>query len=364
MFRKENNKLYWLYDNEKMCIEGWGEDALRVRCTHNAEFSGNDWALIGQEKSGGCIIEIQKYQNPLPGPVTMADAATYTPTLEKAVIANGKIKAEIDQTGKIIFLSEDGKILLQEQWRTKKSQNPKSSLELPGREFKPAMGDGFKVKCRFEPDEQEKIYGMGQYQMPYLNLKGCSLELAHRNSQASVPFYISSKGYGMLWNNPAIGEVTFGKNRTVWSAELTKEIDYWITAGDTPAAIEENYANATGKVPMMPEYGMGFWQCKLRYRTQEELLEVAREHKRRNLPMDVIVVDFFHWTQQGEYKFDPKYWPDPEAMCRELEELGIKLMVSIWPTVDYRSENFREMLERGCLVRTDRGVRVTMQAFG
>lgn len=97
---------------------------------------------------------------------------------------------------------------------------------------------------------------MGQYQQPYLNMKGCTLELAHRNSQASVPFMISSLGYGFLWNNPAIGKVIFGKNITEWRAESTKELDYWITAGNTPAEVEETYANVTGKVPMMPEYGL------------------------------------------------------------------------------------------------------------
>ena len=115
---------------------------------------------------------------------------------------------------------------------------------------------------------------------------------------------------------------------------------------------------------MMPDYGIGFWQCKLRYRTQEELMSVARKHKELGLPMDVIVADFFHWTQQGEYKFDPECWPDVEGMCRELDGMGIKLMVSVWPTVDYRSENFQEMMEKGYLVRTERGVRVTMQCFG
>jgi alpha-D-xyloside xylohydrolase len=64
-------------------------------------------------------------------------------------------------------------------------------------------------------------------------------------------------------------------------------------------------------VPMMPEYGLGFWQCKLRYQTQEELLSIAREYKARKLPIDLIVVDFFHWPTQGEWKFDPTYWPDP-----------------------------------------------------
>ena len=77
----------------------------------------------------------------------------------------------------------------------------------------------------------------------------------------------------------------------------------FITAGDTPAEIEAQYSLATGRTPMMPEYGMGYWQCKLRYRTQDELLAVAREHKRRGLPMDAIVIDFFHWTRQGDFKF-------------------------------------------------------------
>lgn len=117
-----------------------------------------------------------------------------------------------------------------------------------------------------------------------MNLKGCNLELAHRNSQASIPFYVSSLGYGFLWHNPAIGEVHFGTNTTEWIAESTKQLDYWITAGDTPAEIEEKFTLATGRVPMMPEYGLGFWQCKLRYYDQEEVLRIAREYKKREIP--------------------------------------------------------------------------------
>ncbi|NLN41196.1 MAG: glycoside hydrolase family 31 protein, partial [Clostridiales bacterium] len=239
-----------------------------------------------------------------------------------------------------------------------------SALDIEAREFKPILGGDYSLTMRFESNPEEKIYGMGQYQQPYLNLKGCELELAQRNSQASVPFMISSLGYGMLWNNPAIGRVTFGKNLTTWQAYSTKILDYWICAGDTPAEITETYAKATGTVPMMPDFAMGFWQCKLRYQTQEELLEVAREYKRRGLPISVIVIDFFHWTMQGEWKFDPGYWPDPDAMIKELKEMGIELMVSIWPTVDHRSENYQEMLEKGYLIRTDRGHRIAMDFHG
>ncbi|WP_395018780.1 TIM-barrel domain-containing protein, partial [Robinsoniella peoriensis] len=190
------------------------------------------------------------------------------------------------------------------------------------------------------------------------------MELAQRNSQASVPFALSSLGYGFLWNNPAVGRVVFGKNITSWEAVSTKVLDYWITAGDTPAEIEEAYASVTGTVPMMPEFAMGFWQCKLRYQTQEELLETAREYKKRGLPISVIVIDYFHWPLQGDWKFDPKYWPDPDGMIAELKEMGIELMVSVWPTVDYRSENFLEMKEKGYLIRTDRGFRMVMDFHG
>lgn len=115
---------------------------------------------------------------------------------------------------------------------------------------------------------------------------------------------------------------------------------------------------------MMPDYAMGFWQCKLRYQTQDELLRVAREYKKRGLPISVIVVDFFHWDRQGDWKFDERYWPDPEKMVRELHDMGIELMVSIWPTVEQKSENYQEMLENGYLIRTERGLRASMDFQG
>ena len=156
----------------------------------------------------------------------------------------------------------------------------------------------------------------------------------------------------------------FANNGTEWVTESGKEIDYLVIAGDTPAEIEENYMTLTGKPPMMPEYGMGFWQCKLRYWNQEQLLSVARKYKELGVPLDVIVVDFFHWTKQGEFKFDPKYWPDVPGMCRELKEMGIQVVVSVWPTVDIYSENFEEMKEKGYLVRTEHGVPLTMLCGG
>ena len=112
---------------------------------------------------------------------------------------------------------------------------------------------------------------------------------------------------------------------------------------------------------MMPESVLGCWQCKLRYQTQEELLDVAREYKKRGIPLDVIVADFFHWPALGDWKFDPEYWPDPEAMVRKLKEMGIELMVSVWPNVEKKSENYNAMRRAGYFIQADRGVQVTME---
>lgn len=343
MIRIIDNKIYCRQDKELLVIEPWGPNSLRIRATQNHTFN--------RDEETSALLP------------AMASSSELKTDGKSASIVNGKIRCELMVTGKIKFYNQKGELLLEEFDRNRFRENVEgefnSALEISPRTFTPIMGtENYKLTVRFEPNDGEKIYGMGQYQQPYMDMKGCVVELAHRNSQASIPFALSNKGYGMLWNNPAIGSVTFGKNLTEWTALSTRQMDYWITVGDTPAEIEEAYADATGKVPMMPDYGCGFWQCKLRYQTQEELLEVAREYKRRGLPISVIVADYFHWPHQGDWKFDKDYWPDPKAMVEELESMGIKLMVSIWPTVDSESENYKEMEELGFLSRNDFGKRM------
>ena len=345
MMEVRGNQLLYTYNHETLCIEPWGDNALRVRATKQAHFPQEDWALT-QPHSAQAQITLDQ---------------------DGASLVNGKIRLHLTKRGKITIYNQHGTALLEEYCRNRRDLlDPKcSAIEVEAREFSPILGGDYHLTARFESlDPNEKLYGMGQYQQDFLNLKGADLELAHRNSQASVPFLISSRGYGFLWNNPAVGRAVFGKNTTTFEAYATQALDYWVIAGDTPKELISGYASVTGTVPRMPEYGLGFWQCKLRYQTQEELLNIAREYKRRNLPIDVIVIDFFHWPKQGEWKFDPVYWPDPEAMVAELNQMGISLMVSIWPTVDKDSENYPQMQELGYLTRCDRGVQTGLSFMG
>lgn len=338
VFTKQGNALYIKHQYEQICIEPWGKDALRLRATKSMAFTENNWALTEPLSSNGQNTEI------------------HIDGKESAEITNGRLTIRSNAAGVLSFF-RDGKRILREYYRNYFGTEcgESSALKIVGREYKPIIGGDYALTVRFESNDDEKIFGMGQYQQPYLDQKGCVLELAQRNSQISIPFAVSSLGYGFLWNNPAVGRASFGKNYTEWHSEASKEIDYWITVGDGPSDIIKNYTAVTGRAPHMPEDLLGLWQCKLRYRTQEEVLTVARKYKELGIPLDVIVIDFFHWTRQGDWHFDPEYWPDPKAMCDELHAMGTKVMVSVWPSVDRKSENFWEMLERGLLIRTERG---------
>ncbi len=340
----------------QMWIEPWGPDGIRVRMTNEAEMDARDWALTEPVPETDARVEVEEVDMTDPW-YRSEEWARYHRTGTVYRLVNGKITAKVNEEGWLSFYNQNGKLLLAECWRNRERLCRYAvPVGMPARSLKPIPGtNDYELTVRFEADPTEKIFGMGQYQMAQFDKKGTLLELEHRNSQASVPFYVSNLGYGFLWNNPAVGTVMFAENKTEWHIPSTTKMDYYITAGDTPAQIEYNYSAVTGRTPMMPEFGMGFWQCKLRYRTQEEVLEVAREHKRRGLPMDVIVVDFFHWKLQGNWEFDEDCFPDPEAMVKELKEMGIETVVSIWPTVDERSKNYRYMSDHGYLMRTDRG---------
>ena len=331
-FDQQDQSLVWKLGHQTVRIEPWGYDSLRLRATENAKIRDDLPQALLEPITTNTHIEIGS---------------------EHATIRNGAIAAQV-------WLNKN----------TIRFFNPLSGDEYlaesaprhwpPARYFRPVAGDHFELQARFKAYDGERLYGLGQHQHGLLDQKGCVIDLVHINTELSVPFLLSSRGYGFLWNNPAVGRVELGNNATRWIAQATPQLDYWITAGATPAEILEHYADATGHAPMMPEWAVGFWQCKLRYSSQEELLSVAREHKRRGLPLSVIVADFFHWSLQGDWQFDPEKWPNPAAMVDELEEMGIRLMVSIWPTVNALSSSFKEMQQRGYLIRTQRGIPVLM----
>lgn len=357
-FFREGSALLCLHRGERICLEPWGKDSLRVRAGMRPNFSGNLWALTEPMEPVEARITIEETERPGDdGSVNKRECASIT---------NGRIRAEVNHAGVISFFKDD-RLILREYFRSYDGTISRESrcLKIVSREWKGVIGGSeYTLNVRFESNPREKIFGMGQYQQSCMDLKGCVLELAQRNSQISIPFAVSSLGYGFLWNNPAVGRVTFGKNYYEWVAQSTREMDYWITAAGAPKEILNSYTAVTGRADLFPEDLMGLWQCKLRYRTQEEVLSVARRYREEGVRLDQIVIDFFHWTVQGDWKFDRTYWPDPKAMVDELHAMGTRVAVSVWPTVDRRSENFGPLLDRGLLMRTERGALQTYDYEG
>jgi alpha-D-xyloside xylohydrolase len=315
---------------EVLQVDAWGESGARVRSTPASSVT---------EMPGSALDEL----GALEAQVEISDG--------RACVRNGDLVVEVRENPEdrfapfpplVRFLGADGTELFGESV---------PHFTAPAqRRYGHGGGDLYACEVLFDGQAGERFYGLGQHQHGLLDQKGAVIDLIQRNTEVSVPFALSSRGYGLLWNMPGVGRVELAANGTRWTADAARQIDYWVTTAATPAEIVSHYASATGLPPMLPDWASGFWQCKLRYKNQAELLEVAREYRRRGLPLSVIVCDYFHWTRQGEWKFDPEEWPDPQAMVDELRELGIELMVSIWPTVNPNSENYAEMDARGLLV--------------
>ena len=211
----------------------------------------------------------------------------------------------------------------------------------------------YRLKAEFQAPENEKLFGMGQYQNGRFDLKNSTLPLFQENKQVSVPYVISSRGYGFFWHNPSIGQAEFTNDKMIWTADCTEKLDFWVVAEDTPKDLVREYSNVTGKAPVMPEYAMGFWQSRLRYWNQEQLLTVAREYKKRNIPLDIIVCDFYHYPTLGDMKFDLDLFPNPKEMVDELKAMGTQLVISFWPHTEVKSDTYREMKEKNLLAETE-----------
>lgn len=335
-YKCENGRLSWSYKGEEIWVEACGRDSIRVRASfcmpvdEKRDYNLNYSSTVKLSEAS----EVKIYQ-----------------TDEGRVLQNGRLKVQVEGNGKLTFYYEDAQIL-KEMWIDESVGMPPFQK---GREYKGIGGECFRIKAFFEANKNEHMYGMGQENTGCFDLKGCTVDLCQKNTKCTIPFYISTLGYGFLWNNPAVGRAEFAKNRILWEAEQSRQLDYVVIGGGYPAEIMKNYTELTGRLPDVPEWIFGLWQSKLRYSSQEELLRIAREHVRRGIPVSVLVLDYFHWPYQGDWRFDEQYFPDPKVMVKELEDMGIHLMVSVWPTVDRRSENYKKLDEAGGLIKAERG---------
>ena len=211
----------------------------------------------------------------------------------------------------------------------------------------------FQVGASFATPRDEHFYGLGQNQEGFLDRRGHSVRCAHdynapAGQSVCVPFVVTNKGYGILWDNPSRTTVSFGFNdQTTWQSDVGQRVSFFVIAGKTYDEIYEGFRLLTGDTPMLPKSAYGYIQCKQRYTSQAELMAVAKGYRDRHLPIDDLVIDWFHYTKMGEMDMAPAQWPDPAAMNRDLHAMHFHTMISVWPRFVPESRYYETVLKNG-----------------
>ncbi len=214
------------------------------------------------------------------------------------------------------------------------------------------FGDkAYTVNQTFSISPEEAIYGFGQNQDGVMNYHGKQVDIIQSNINAVSPVFVSTNGYGMFWDN--YSKTTFKEENNQFSleSEMADNIDYYLFVDKNIDNIIKEYRNLTGKAPMLARWAFGYWQSKERYKTQEELLEVARKYRKMNIPIDVMVQDW-NWWEENKWscmEFDQSRYPNPKAMVDELHQNNYHCMISVWPCVGRQSNMFRDMESQGLL---------------
>jgi alpha-D-xyloside xylohydrolase len=259
-----------------------------------------------------------------------------------------------------IFISNTAGKPLLTMWRW--SMVPNEAEASAGNATKQEKPDaGYRVSATFDSPIAEHYYGLGQQQQGALDLRDHQIRCWHDYSaiggeNVCVPFLVSSRGYGLIWDNPSKTTIDLGFNQqNVWSSEIGARVSFFVIAGDKTDEIYEGYRQLTGVTHILPRATYGYIQSKAIYPTQEQLLQVAKGYRDRSLPLDVLVVDFLNMTKQGELDLDTTRWPDAAAMNRQLHSMGITTLLSVWPHFSVGTQFYDMLRQKGWLIHTADG---------
>ncbi|GAE94350.1 alpha-xylosidase [Gracilibacillus boraciitolerans JCM 21714] len=221
----------------------------------------------------------------------------------------------------------------------------------------------YHTKLEFVWDKEEALYGLGSHEEGVLNLRGTHQYLYQQNMKAVVPVLVSTNGYGIVVDSYSTMKFHDDIHGSYIWTDMDSEMDYYFVYGPGFDQIVKNYRYLTGKAPLLPKWTFGYVQSKERYKTQEELISVIKEYRQRQIPLDLIVLDWRSWTGGdlwgGQKSFDPERFPNPTEMMEKIHKLNAKLMVSIWPIMNNEGPNHLEMKQKGYLL----GNKATYDAF-
>ncbi|MHC9418272.1 glycoside hydrolase family 31 protein [Sphingomonas citri] len=215
----------------------------------------------------------------------------------------------------------------------------------------------FLAGANFEADPNEHFYGLGQNQEGILDLRGRTIDCRHwydapAGEQVCVPVLVSSRNYAIVWDNPSATRVSPGiHGQTRFESEVGDRVSFFVITGKSSDELYAGYAKLTGKTPLPPKAAFGLIQSKARYESQQELMAVADGYRSRGYPLDMMVLDWFHWTRMGQLDIDRNFFPDPAGMNRELHQRGLHSIISVWPRFEKESRYFNELDAKGWFLK-------------
>ncbi len=264
----------------------------------------------------------------------------------EVIVRTDRMEAHVNRaTGAVVFFDKYATLLLAEK------ANGGKSLAATY-----IAGTGtLRSQQKFMLSADEAIFGLGQHSQGLMNYRGSNVRLEQKNpTESAVPVLVSSRGYGILWDNPAITDVDAGlsdPNVLSWTSEASDSIDYYFMYGPELDDVVADYRDLTGAAPMLGKWGFGFWQCKERYKSQQELLDVAGWYRTHHVPLDGIIQDWQYWDPHpwGSHQFDTNRYPDPAKLMQTLHAEHVHALISVWPKFDIDSTNANELRSAGAL---------------
>jgi alpha-D-xyloside xylohydrolase len=258
-------------------------------------------------------------------------------------LKSDKLNVDINlKSGKISYSTLHGKQLLSEK-----------ELGATFTDFNDAGSTTYTIEQSFTLDKEEDIYGLGQQQRGKLSLRNTRLNMVQGNTDDYVPFLVSTKGYGLFWDNYSPTVFEDKPESTSFKSDVGDGIDYYFMLGGNIDGSIACMRDLTGQVPMFPLWTFGYWQSKERYKSQNELVGVVNKYRELGVPLDGIIQDWQYWGNNylwNAMEFLNAEFPNPKKMVEDIHRQNAHLIISIWSSFGPQTKQYREMKPKGMLM--------------
>ena len=259
----------------------------------------------------------------------------------KIVLNTSELSVSVDTgTGIVSYFSKDGKVLLAE----------KSGMQFI--DFDDAGTKTYQVYQPFVLDKEEAIYGLGQLQNGKMIQRNMTKNLVQGNVEDVSPFFQSTKGYGVFWDNYSPTLFTDNEVETSFRSEVGDCVDYYFMYGKNADGVIAQVRSLTGQAPMFPLWTYGYWQSKERYKSQEEVVDVVRKYRELGIPLDGIIQDWQYWGHNylwNAMDFQNPTFNNPQKMIEDVHAMNAHMAISIWSSFGPMTKPYRELDKKGML---------------